>query len=619
MASFRLMAAALAATHMVGQVQAWTVELPPCLSPFQPFVYSGCYDDNGSPHTLAFRSSLDQQNMTVETCVAECKGNGYRYAGLEYYGVCFCGGTVIGSPVDESLCNYPCTGNKSENCGGNNIISIYQDPTYTPFEDVTVQDYAPLGCWTDDSPYGRALGYPQDQLNSQTLTTSDCLNACKDGGFPFAGTEYGGECWCSATIGNDTGAAPDFDCNMPCNGDSTEICGGRSRLNLYVAKELESLQPCGYVPPVSSSASSTLSTSTSSIVVSSVPPLSTTSSTTSSSIIPSSTTSSTTSSTASITISSTTSSTISSTTSSTTTSKSSTTSCTTTTKPPTTTSSTSSTKTSSVCVATVTVPATCEYKCGNWCSSPIPDWKDVPGCKNGQGSCKLQVASCFKSAGWPGSLNCFDFAGWCSDLNNYCSTAPAGGCSKGGFRSQKPPKNPQPPTTTVITTACGVSSTAKPTSTSTSQVPIPTPTNICIQPTNKQWGYGPGNPAGGIELPIVTCNDLSRDWTFNPFKLYTEPRSSDCKSYPRTSCTSACADACREQYDNCVGTYVKGCEKRRDDVSYFDFVNSVEKRTYSFQDSPSTANSKCRAQYTDCLTVNRDSRGVGKCSKFGVQ
>jgi hypothetical protein len=73
--------AAVAALSLVNSAQAWYNELPPCLTPFDPFVYTGCYD-NGQPGTkeaLSLRTDLDTQNMTVETCVAECKGEFTNY------------------------------------------------------------------------------------------------------------------------------------------------------------------------------------------------------------------------------------------------------------------------------------------------------------------------------------------------------------------------------------------------------------------------------------------------------------------------------------------------------------------------------------------------------------
>lgn len=193
MAALRTMAAAIAAVALVGRVQANEHPLPPCLDPFQPFVYSGCFQDTHSPQILPYRSSSPQDQMTVEECVSECKGNGYRYAGLTYYGVCYCGQTVIGTQVADAQCNLPCSGNKTETCGGDNdVFSIFQDPTFPSAADVTVSDYHSLGCWTDDSSNGRALVYQQDQLDRASMTTEKCLEACREGEFPFAGTEFGG-------------------------------------------------------------------------------------------------------------------------------------------------------------------------------------------------------------------------------------------------------------------------------------------------------------------------------------------------------------------------------------------------------------------------------------------
>jgi hypothetical protein len=64
------------------------------------------------------------------------------------------------------------------------------------------------------------------------MTVEACTTACQAGGFSFAGVEYGGECYCANAITN--GGAPATDgCNMACNGNSAESCGGPNRINLY--------------------------------------------------------------------------------------------------------------------------------------------------------------------------------------------------------------------------------------------------------------------------------------------------------------------------------------------------------------------------------------------------
>ncbi|KAI1354459.1 WSC domain-containing protein [Xylaria sp. FL0043] len=529
---------AIAALSLVNTARAWYNDLPSCLTPFEPFVYTGCYD-NGQPGTkeaLSLRTDLDTQNMTVETCVAHCKGNSYRLAGLSYYGVCYCGETVSTALLPEDQCSFPCTGNSSETCGGDTQVNIWMDPTFPPLEDQTnISEYVPVGCWTDDSSEGKALFYRQDNLDSSALTTEQCLQSCLSGGFPFAGTEYGGECYCGVVVGNGTALAADAStCNMPCNGQSDEICGGPARLSLYVAKDLQSLEPCG-TPPDSSSTITT-------------PPV------------------------------------------------------TSTTPPPTSTTTTSS----AVCTTTSVTPSTCEYKVGKWCSNPVPEWHDKPGCLLSWSQCLIQSTSCFVKAGLPDALNCFKYAEWCGELDLYCLTScKNGACDKPSFVNKYPPMGGNSPTTHTSTYPCPTTITTTKTKTTTttpyptSSCPVPTPTGICTQPTNKKYGYGPGNPVGGIPLPIVTCNNIKDDYmTGNVFKLYTDKDSHNCPSYPRPQCPSACADACKAQYDQCESVYTDGCKEGLFNYSYKD------------------ADAACKAQYNDCLSINKNVKGNGHCTSW---
>jgi hypothetical protein len=176
------------------------------------------------------------------------QSNGFKYAGLVYYGNCICG-TVLPPSAPEADCNASCNGNAAQTCGQNQRISIWQDPTYPSVDLSTIaSQYAPLGCYTEGTGY-RAVTYRQDQLSSTSLTTEACLAACGNQYYPLAATEYGGECYCGSMLQGGSAAAASGDCNMACTGDATEICGGPSRLNLYEAKILESTQPCGSNPP----------------------------------------------------------------------------------------------------------------------------------------------------------------------------------------------------------------------------------------------------------------------------------------------------------------------------------------------------------------------------------
>jgi hypothetical protein len=90
----------------------------------------------------------------------------------------------------------------------------------------------PEGCYTD-SVAGRSLSVGMGVAGG--MTNAKCRDACRAGGFVLAGTEYAGECFCDNQIRNNGKPAPDGEakCNMPCNGNQTEMCGGPDRLTLF--------------------------------------------------------------------------------------------------------------------------------------------------------------------------------------------------------------------------------------------------------------------------------------------------------------------------------------------------------------------------------------------------
>ncbi|KND95181.1 putative fungistatic metabolite [Tolypocladium ophioglossoides CBS 100239] len=651
-----------AALALVPLTMAWNVELPPCLDEFKPFVNSGCFQD-GNPPALMYRSDQDQKTMTVEKCVAECKGNGFRYAGLKYYGVCFCGATVNGPQVDDSQCSFPCSGNKTETCGSNKMMSVWQDPTFPKGpNDTTINSYESVGCYTDDSKKGRALSWPAN-LNATTFTTKECLTACEKEGFTFAGTEYGGQCWCGAVLANDTAKVDDKECNMPCKRDAKDICGGRSRLSLYVAKDLESLEPCGYKPPAAPPVPTAATTSTSGETTTTKPEEITTTTKPEETTTTTKPTETTTTKPTETTTTKPEDTTTTTKPEDTTTTKPKET--TTTTKPSKITASynttttkfttTTTTATASLCTATQTLPPKCEWKCGNWCAPPLPDWGNKLECLVAAKTCALQVVSCFKYAGWPNTVDCFDFQEWCGKVQEYCFGDCAWGkCGKGDcWNKLKPGKGNPPNTTATAVYPCPPATSTN--ATTTTQPPVvscpPEPTNICTQPTNDMWGYGPGKPVGGIPLPVVGCNDQKNDWTKNPFKFYTEASTFDCPSFPWPARPNVCVDACNEQYQECRDTYVNSCNKLSWKVSFHKrFAGETDKqleRRWSSSASSSTycavagnarswtvagsdsvncwgwggntpiqAELRCKAQWADCLAVNKWVNPGDKCKKW---
>ncbi|KAF8329334.1 concanavalin A-like lectin/glucanase domain-containing protein [Cantharellus anzutake] len=72
--------------------------------------------------------------------------------------------------------------------------------------------------------------------NLNNVTVDTCLSACDSANFNFAGVQYGQECWCGnslnkgAVVGQSLNASQ---CDLACNGDASQKCGGCWALTLF--------------------------------------------------------------------------------------------------------------------------------------------------------------------------------------------------------------------------------------------------------------------------------------------------------------------------------------------------------------------------------------------------
>lgn len=75
----------------------------------------------------------------------------------------------------------------------------------------------------------------QLSLVSSTFTVDKCVSSCQTAGYKYAGVEYGSQCFCGNSIGITTWAQlqDQSKCNIPCPGDSTNMCGGNNALNFF--------------------------------------------------------------------------------------------------------------------------------------------------------------------------------------------------------------------------------------------------------------------------------------------------------------------------------------------------------------------------------------------------
>ncbi|KAF5325141.1 hypothetical protein D9619_009961 [Psilocybe cf. subviscida] len=188
-----------------------------------PWVSAGCYTDNTSSRTLKTAATSDVANMTIEACIAfYCDNN------IEATGV----------PATDG-CDMECTGDATETCGGPNRLNI--------FKRTIPAGWTSVGCFTDQAPERTLI--TAATTDPAGMTIEQCASFCTPLGFQFAGVEFGRECYCDNII-ESTGAPATDGCNMPCAGDSNEICGGAGRINIYNHTALAHPIPVAPVPTI---------------------------------------------------------------------------------------------------------------------------------------------------------------------------------------------------------------------------------------------------------------------------------------------------------------------------------------------------------------------------------
>ncbi len=83
-----------------------------------------------------------------------------------------------------------------------------------------------LGCYIGELPY--LFGQYLD-VNGKT----NCVQACFNDGYQYAGTKNSTECWCGNNTGNHGVDTYTNGCNMPCRGNAGEMCGGLGHSSVY--------------------------------------------------------------------------------------------------------------------------------------------------------------------------------------------------------------------------------------------------------------------------------------------------------------------------------------------------------------------------------------------------
>jgi hypothetical protein len=85
--------------------------------------YLGCYKDTSS---LDLNGYLERsRSNTPQRCIAICHDRGFKYAAVQYGESCLCGNSY-GKYGQATNCDYKCTGDPNQICGGYSTNSIYQ-------------------------------------------------------------------------------------------------------------------------------------------------------------------------------------------------------------------------------------------------------------------------------------------------------------------------------------------------------------------------------------------------------------------------------------------------------------------------------------------------------------
>jgi hypothetical protein len=204
------------------------------------FSYAGCFIDSSSARALPVQIGTST-TQTPQQCAMSCQTKGYKYSGTEYANECWCGNSAPTNQATESQCNMACKGDSTQKCGAGSRLSVVSDDSWkqTFFATQNSGPWNLLGCYTDSTakrslPSSVSLAAYGGGANA---TIANCMSACKARGFSYCGAEYYSECYGSNTApatsmasGSDPLSAG---CNYPCKGNSSESCGGSSRIIVY--------------------------------------------------------------------------------------------------------------------------------------------------------------------------------------------------------------------------------------------------------------------------------------------------------------------------------------------------------------------------------------------------
>jgi hypothetical protein len=114
------------------------------------------------------------------------------------YNIKDCGNATLGGSsqaTDPTTCNTPCSGNKTEVCGGGNRLSLFWSgiTPAPPSYNKGPPGWTHQGCYSEGTNGRRILPMGVNVAGGATnMSVRSCTDACA--GYTYAGVEYGDEC-----------------------------------------------------------------------------------------------------------------------------------------------------------------------------------------------------------------------------------------------------------------------------------------------------------------------------------------------------------------------------------------------------------------------------------------
>ncbi|KAB5580689.1 WSC domain-containing protein [Coniochaeta sp. 2T2.1] len=121
--------------------------------------------------------------------------------------------------------------------------STSSSPTASPsiVHSLPNSKYVYLGCYNETTSVAgtggaRALDGGINEVKEGAMTVDMCISFCGSSTqqqYKYAGLEFSRECWCAQHISGASAKLEDGECDTPCDGNGTTVCGGSLKISVY--------------------------------------------------------------------------------------------------------------------------------------------------------------------------------------------------------------------------------------------------------------------------------------------------------------------------------------------------------------------------------------------------